>query len=360
MSNPFSGDTTTTGARAGNAAYNNLSSEATDETDAIAAIPGSIGGGLISKISETAGASGGTKVEEDFVPPPSAAPPDHQNIQQTKFDNIKTVTVAIDNHLERTYVDVINAKKAEIVVLSGEIFAQINQTGANYPAANERLVTTTGAASGDPAEDVVNAAGISTFTYPNGCDSDPSTCNSLTNCCLVGTKGTIYPDILAASHFPNLSNGTHTSGIVPAGESDRTFTRVSRNSPGQGNYASNTLGIGQTLYASNDANYRGAESVVTSQSTLGTYYFFSNASNVDSTRASQINTLMNEITALRNELQSKITSDANQIREQKHQEELNTWFMDAGYRTDPVKDYASGVSAMEDPELSAIVKEYDG
>ena len=69
---------------------------------------------------------------------------------------------------------------------------------------------------------------------------------------------------------------------------------------------------------------------------------------------------MNEITALRNELQSKITSDANQIREQKHQEELNTWFMDAGYRTDPVKDYASGVSAMEDPDLSAIVKAYDG
>ena len=36
MSNPFSGDTTTTGAKAGNAAYNLLSSEATDETNAIA------------------------------------------------------------------------------------------------------------------------------------------------------------------------------------------------------------------------------------------------------------------------------------------------------------------------------------
>ena len=126
MSNPFSGDTTTTGARAGNAAYNNLSTEATDETNAIAAVPGLIGGGVITKISDTAGDSGGTKVEEDFVPPPSAAPPNHQNIQQTKFDNIKTVTVAIDNHLERTYVDVINAKKAEIGVLSGQIFAQIN------------------------------------------------------------------------------------------------------------------------------------------------------------------------------------------------------------------------------------------
>ena len=96
------------------------------------------------------------------------------------------------------------------------------------------------------------------------------------------TKGTIYPDILAASHYPNLSNGTHTSGIIPAAESDRTFVRVSRNTTGSGNYASNTLGIGQTLYASNDSNYRGAESVVTSQTSLGTYYFFDDASNVDS------------------------------------------------------------------------------
>ena len=44
MPNPFSGDTTTTGARAGNDTYDNLTSEATDETNAIAAIPGSIGG----------------------------------------------------------------------------------------------------------------------------------------------------------------------------------------------------------------------------------------------------------------------------------------------------------------------------
>ena len=114
MSNPFSGDTTTTGARAGNDTYDNLTSEATDETNAIAAIPGSIGGGVIPKIAVTAG---GQDVQEDFVPPPSAFPPDHQKIQQEKFDDIKTTVVAVDDHLERTYVDVINAKKAEIVVM---------------------------------------------------------------------------------------------------------------------------------------------------------------------------------------------------------------------------------------------------
>jgi hypothetical protein len=75
MSNPFSNDTTTTGARAGNAAYNNLSTEAKEETDAIAEVPGLIGGGVITKIADTAGGSGGTKVLEDFVPPPSAAVP---------------------------------------------------------------------------------------------------------------------------------------------------------------------------------------------------------------------------------------------------------------------------------------------
>ena len=357
MPNPFSGDTTTTGAKAGNAAYNLLSSEATDETNAIAAIPGVVGGGVITKISDTASASGGTKVQEDFVPPPSAAVPDYQNIQQTKFDDIKTVTVAVDDHLERTYVDIINAKKAEIGVLSGQLYSAAT---ASYPAANKRLITTTGAASGDSAYAAVNPTGISTFVYPNGCDPDPSTCTTNVDCCLIGVKGTIYPDILAAAHYPNLSNGTHTSGTIPAADVDRTFVRVSRSTTGSGNYVSNTLGIGQTLYASDDTDYHGAESVVTSQTSLGTYYFFDDASNVDNTKASQINTLMSEIATLRNQLQSQISSDANQIREQKHQEELNTWFMDAGFRTTPVKDYASGVSAMEDTQLSDIIKAYDG
>ena len=357
MPNPFSGDTTTTGARAGNAAYSNLSTEVTDETNAIAAIPGLVGGGVITKIADTAGESGGTKVVEDFVPPPSAAVPDYQNIQQTKFDNIKKVTVAVDDHLERTYVDVINAKKAEIVVLSGQLYSAATAT---YPAVNERLVTTTGAASGDDAYAAVNPTGISTFVYPSGCDPDPSTCTPNVDCCLIGVKGTIYPDILAAAHYPNLSNGTHTSGVIPAAEVDRTFIRVSRTTTGSGNYATNTLGIGQTLYASNDANYRGAESVVTSQTALGTYYFFDDASNVNAGLASSITSIMGEITTLRNTLQSKITANANEIRDQKHQEELNTWFMDAGYRTDPVKDYASGVTALEDSELSGIIKDYDG
>ena len=360
MPNPYSGDTTTTGARAGNAAYNNLSTEATDETNTIAEIPGLLGGGVITKISDTASKSGGTKVVDDFVPPPSAAIPDYQNIQQTKFDNIKKVTVAVDDHLERTYVDVINAKKAEIVTLSGQLFAEINQIGVNYPAVNQRLITTTTDAPTDDAYAAVNAAGISTFIYPDTCNPDTTTCNTLTDCCLVGTKGTVYPDILAAAHYPNLSNGSHTSGVIPAADVDRTFVRVSRTTTGSGNYATNTLGIGQTLYASNDANYRGAESVVTSQTALGTYYFFDDASNVNAGLASSITSIMGEITTLRNTLQSKITSNANEIREQKHQEELNTWFMDAGYRTDPVKDYASGISALEDSELSVIIKDYDG
>ena len=353
MPNPFSGITTTVGARAGNAAYINLSTEATDETNAIAAIPGSVGGGVIPQIVSSVNG-------KTFTPPPTAAVPDHQGIQQTKFDNIKTTVVALDDHLERTYVDVINAKKAEIVTLSGQLFADINQIGVNYPAANQRLITTTTDAPGDTAENAVYMAGISTFIYPTGCDSDSGTCTPNVDCCLVGVKGTVYPDILAAAHYPNLSNGTHTSGVIPAAQVDQTFVRVSRSTTGSGNYATNTLGIGQTLYASNDANYRGAESVVTSQTALGTYYFFDDASNVNAGLASSITSIMGEITTLRNTLQSKITTNANGLREQKHQEELNTWFMDAGYRTNPVKDYASGITALEDSELSGIIKDYDG
>jgi len=353
MANPFSGITTTVGARAGNATYNNLSSEVTDETNAIAAIPGSVGGGVIPEIVSSVNG-------KTFTPPPSAAVPDYQGIQQTKFDNIKTTVVALDDHLERTYVDVINAKKAEIVNLSGQLFSEINQTGINYPVANKRLVSTTGAASGDTAENAVYMAGISTFIYPNGCNSDTLTCNTLTDCCLVGVAGTIYPDILAAAHYPNLSNGSHTSGVIPAADVDRTFTRVSRTTTGSGNYATNTLGIGQTLYASNDANYRGAESVVTSQTEIGPYYFFDDASQVNSGYASSITSIMGEITTLRSTLQSKITANVNRLREQKHQEELDTWYMEEGYRTNPVKDYSSGISALEDSEISDVIKDYDG
>ena len=186
MSNPFSNDTTTTGARAGNAAYNNLSTEAKEETDAIAEVPGLIGGGVITKIADTASGSGGTKVLEDFVPPPSAAVPNYQNIQQTKFDNIKTTTVAVDNHLERTYVDIINAKKHRIVTLLVNYTLLLQH---HYPAANQRLITTTGAASGDSAHAAVNPTGISTFIYPSGCDPDPSTCTTNVDCCLIGVRG---------------------------------------------------------------------------------------------------------------------------------------------------------------------------
>ena len=194
MSNPFSNDTTTTGARAGNATYNNLSTEAKEETDAIAEVPGLIGGGVITKIADTASGSGGTKVLEDFVPPPSAAIPNYQNIQQTKFNDIKTTTVAIDDHLERTYVDVINAKKAQIVTLSGQLYSAAT---ASYPAANQRLVTTTGAASGDSAHAAVNPTGISTFLYPSGCDPDPSTCTTNVDCCLIGVSGGVDSSYVA-------------------------------------------------------------------------------------------------------------------------------------------------------------------
>ena len=358
MPNPFSGDTTTTGARAGYAAYNELQSLQNSEDDAILAIPGSIGGGVIPKIAETAN---GQKVEEDFVPPPSAAVPDYQGIQQTKFNDIKTTVIALDDNFEREYIDKINYKKNEIVTLSGQLFALVNQTGVNYPTASERLVTTTGAASGDTAENAVYMAGISTFIYPTGCDSDSVTCTPNVDCCLVGVKGTVYPDILAASHFPTLSAGTQSAaGILPAGENERTFVRVSRSKTESGAYASSTLGIGQTLYASNDANYRGAVGVVTSQTEIGTYYFFDDASQVNSGYASSITSIMSEITTLRSNLNSKINNNARALRERKHQEELNTWFMDAGYRTDTVKDYQSGMDALEDSDITDPIKAYDG
>jgi len=361
MPNPFSGDTTTTGARAGNAAYNELQSLQNSEDDAIIAISGSIGGGVISKISETAGDSGGTNVEEHFVPPPSAAIPDYQGIQQKKFNDIKTTVIALDDNFEREYIDKINHKKNEIVTLSGQLFALVNQTGVNYPTASERLAITTAAAFGDTAENAVYMAGISTFIYPTGCDSDSGTCIPNVDCCLVGVKGTVYPDILAASHFPNLSSGTQSaSGILPAGENDRTFIRVSRSTSGSGAYASSTLGIGQTLYASNDANYHGAVGVVTSQTEIGTYYFFDDASQVNSGYASSITSIMSEITTLRSDLNSKITDNARALRERKHQEELNTWFMDAGYRIDSVKDYQSGMNALEDSDIADPIKAYDG
>ena len=115
----------------------------------------------------------------------------------------------------------------------------------------------------------------------------PSTCTTNVDCCLIGVKGTIYPDILAAAHYPNLSNGTHGLQVQFLQQMLIELLSESQGAPlDLANYVSNTLGIGQTLYASDDNDYHGAESVVTSQTSLGTYYFFDDASNVDGGKAS--------------------------------------------------------------------------
>ena len=218
------------------------------------------------------------------------------------------------------------------------------------PASNVRLITTTGSA---PDTGVVYQAGLETFVYATA--AGPTD--------ILGVRGQVFPDILAAYHYPNLSEGNHGDSDLPL--SDGQFTKASRTTPGPSGseYSVSTLGIGQTVYHSGDNDYAGAVGVVTSQSSLGYFYFFggtedsngigANINNVSSGAQSQISGLIDDIDSLRTNLRIRIgppqvgnSAGINTMRASKFQDELNVWYDEAGNRTKNIADYQGGMDAL--------------
>ena len=333
MTNPFENNQNTTGGKAGFAAFKELQTDKAYDDETLKPNPG-------APLPAPAGA-----VPEFLEARNNVTPPDYEGIQLQKFKDFKKTSEAMDDILEREYIDQINAKKQQIVTI---MTTAKNAIPTVNPATNVRLITATGSA---PDTGVVYQAGLETFVYATA--AGPTD--------ILGVRGQVFPDILAAYHYPNLSDGNHGDSDLPL--SDGQFTKASRTTTRSAEYSTNTLGIGQTVYHSGDNDYAGAVGVVTSQSSLGYFYFFggtedsngigANINNASSGAQSQVSGLIDDIDALRTNLRARIgppqvgnSAGINTMRASKFQDELNVWYDEAGNRTKNIADFQGGMDAL--------------
>ena len=358
MANPFQDKQDTTGGKAGFKAFEELSSEKAYDDETLSDNPGDSGRPFPVPNPDPSYVEQRRAIQGvDFIKP-----------QLEKFENLKKTCEATDDFFEREYIDKINGKKSEIVGIMAEAFAAI-PNGAVDPAINRRLILPTDTA---PETGVVYQAGIGSVQYATDSSTDPETL-------IFGAKGVIFPDILAAFHYPDLSNQNFDG--IPGGDSG-TFIRVSRNVTASGFYATNTLGIGETVYHSGDNDgedpiapaYAGATSVVTSQGSLGNFYFFGGTvtnnigANIDVVRAgssSSITDLIEEIDDLRKSLRVAIgppqvpnQAGINTLRDSKLREERTVYYDREGTRSDNIYPYESDMDALTG-QVTAI-SEYNG
>tara|TARA_Y100001937_G_scaffold58473_1_gene80201 strand:- start:194 stop:1231 length:1038 start_codon:yes stop_codon:yes gene_type:complete len=333
MANPFENNQNTTGGKAGFAAFKELQTDKAYDDETLKPNPG-------APLPAPASA-----VPEFLESRNNVTPPDYEGIQLQKFKDFKKTSEAMDDILEREYIDQINAKKQQIVTI---MTTAKNAIPTVNPASNVRLITATGSA---PDTGVVYQAGLETFVYATAAGPVD----------ILGVRGEVFPDILAAYHYPNLSDGNHGDSDLPL--SDGQFTKASRTTTRSAEYSTNTLGIGQTVYHSGDNDYAGAVGVVTSQSSLGYFYFFggtedsngigANINNASSGAQSQVSGLIDDIDALRTNLRARIgppqvgnSAGINTMRASKFQDELNVWYDEAGNRTKNIADFQGGMDAL--------------
>lgn len=335
MANPFQDKQNTTGGKAGFASFNELTSDKAYDDETLTNNPGAP---LPIPVANP---------PQEFIQGRQVDRPDYEGQQLQKFKNAKKTVEAMDDILEREYVDIINSKKTQIVTIMTEAFGAIPTSD---PPVNKQLILPGATA---PTTGIVYQAGIGSVSYATDSSTDPETV-------IFGAKGQIFPDILAAFHYPALSNGSHGETDLPL--SNGVFTRVSRTITGSGEYSASNLGIGQTIYHSGDNDYAGAVGVVTSQTPLGNFYFFGGTvtnnigANIDVVRAgssTSISNIITEINNLRSSLRIRIgppqvnnNAGINTLRTTKLQDELAVWYDEAGNRTSNIQDFQGGINSL--------------
>jgi hypothetical protein len=335
MANPFQDKQNTTGGKAGFASFNELTSDKAYDDETLTDNPGAP---LPIPVANP---------PQEFIQGRQVDRPDYEGQQLQKFKDVKKTVEAMDDILEREYVDIINSKKTQIVTIMTEAFGAIPTSD---PPVNKQLILPGATA---PTTGIVYQAGIGSVSYATDSSTDPDTV-------IFGAKGQIFPDILAAFHYPALSNGSHGETDLPL--SNGVFTRVSRTITGSGEYSASNLGIGQTIYHSGDNDYAGAVGVVTSQTPLGNFYFFGGTvtnnigANIDVVRAgssTSISNIITEINDLRSSLRVRIgppqvnnNAGINTLRSTKLQDELAVWYDEAGNRTSNIQDFQGGIDSL--------------
>lgn len=322
MSNPFL--PTTTGGRAGEFAYNDLLRERDYDAETIAGLNG-------------------------VIPPGNPDAPykttyDYEAEFQEKVDNY-IVTLEATDQYALGLLNIINNKKQEIVGIMSDVFDSINNIGAGYPTGDEILISDPALVNDSDAEKVVYMAGISTFIYPDGCL--PAGTVGV-NSCLLGVRGEIYPDIIAAWHYPKVENLDTDTDFYREGES---YVKVTNSN----------LGIGVTAYEFGDAaGSTGTIGLVNSGSRLGYYYFWADLDAVNSGAASSITSLVTDIESLRTEINDYfvgVTTGTNKIRAFKGLYQLDLWYEKKGQRSSTIYDYQGALNTLEGN--SQTIQDYD-
>lgn len=312
MDNPFS--PTTTGGRAGQSVYTELTDKQTNQT-------------------ASGSASRAAKYEKE---------------EQTRVDNYVVVLEALDKDA-LSKVNIINNKKQEILNIIS------NANSKRTPFQDTYVSSESSAQSNSTASKVVYTAGITTFTY------DPQTrfisVGQSEIVYKIGVRGPVYPDILAAWYYPKLESLTVDTPFYREGE---TYIKVT----------SNNLGIGVTAYEFGDtAGATGSIGLVTtSNSPLGTYYYFSDIDSITPGASKKISDLVSDIETLRTEVSNYLSgistttgtnNGTNEIRSLKSNAQVDLWFEKKGQTAVSFIDYSAGLSSLEDSDNSKIIQDYN-
>ena len=102
MANPFQDKQNTTGGKAGFASFNELTSDKAYDDETLSDNPGAP---LPIPVPNP---------PEEFIQGRQVTKPDYEGIQLQKFKDIKKTCEAMDDILEREYIDIINSKKTQI------------------------------------------------------------------------------------------------------------------------------------------------------------------------------------------------------------------------------------------------------
>ena len=356
MTNPFESFQSTSGGRAGFSAFKDLTEEKAFDDETLQDNPG-------APLPSVLGDAESPEFNKDVEIP------DYREEQRQKFLDLKKTIEAIDIDFETRFITPINQKKAQIVTIIGDAFQSAYGSGSPTQNlvgnSNPRLIddiSTFTIPNGFGVNQIINnkEVGITTFVYGTLQVGAGSTD-------VIGIKGTVYKDILAAYQYPNLTN-SDSSTLLPL--VNPIHSRVSSESTyafsASKHYKQDSLGIGKTVAGIGDTTLKTETVPVYTESpgaSLGTFYFWNNndLSSLSGNVSGSINTLVNEINVLRADLKREIgdiNDDVNGLRSTKHDEELTTWMKDAGDRTTNIRDFQGALDALTG--LATTIAAYDG
>lgn len=266
----------------------------------------------------------------------------YEEQKRKRVDNYVIVLQALDQEV-LSKVDIINNKKQEILTIIDNAQSNRKEFKDNY------VSNVTSAQSDSIATKIAYTAGISTFTYD--CQFITRSNETQEKVCKNGLSAPVYPDILAAWYYPNLETLKSNVDFYRDGE---TYIKVTNN----------TLGVGVTAYEFGDeGGVTGTVGIVTSSSSLGTYYFFSNIDAIVPGASQKISTLVNEIETLRGEVSDLLSGEngTNQIRSLKTRAQVDLWYEKKGQTQKQTSsiDYSGAINSLQSNENFTVIQNYN-